>query len=520
MPRSISPRYLKKLYIATAFLEGMSVLVVEIAGARALAPFFGTSLNVWTAQITATLLFLAMGYGSGGFLSKRPRDRNLPTVFLLAGIWLVMFPFARVPVLDTASRVLGISGGSFLSSAILFGTPLLSLGAVSPLLVERLDKMGSGAGSAAGTLFFTNTMGGIVGGWLTALWLVPHVPLRLVLCGTGIMLVVIGVFWGPFLNGAKLGVSYSIPIAALALTLAAPQPTSTFEFNGLRAKISYARQSNLGLIQVLDIPDVGIRSLLLDGAVQGGQMSGASAYEFTEYQNFLSHRYHPEARSALLLGLGAGVLARELVGRGVEVTVVELEPRVGKVARAYFGLPDSVRLIYEDARTYLNRATEHYDLVFLDVFAGENVPWYLTTVEAISRIKGVLNPGGRLIVNTMTWAQGGSLGLQRLESAILENFEEARVFEERNMETVDRQVANAVVVAGTDLLPSPEPFPGTVLPWIRLKLEAILKSERPAQAVVRPGTDDWSDLDYADAEVRLTWRKIPISELGAKILGD
>ena len=45
---------MKRAILATAFLEGSSVLVVEIAGARALAPYFGSSLHVWTAQITAT----------------------------------------------------------------------------------------------------------------------------------------------------------------------------------------------------------------------------------------------------------------------------------------------------------------------------------------------------------------------------------------------------------------------------------------------------------------------------------
>src|SRR3954470_4930795 len=72
----------------TAFLEGASVIVVEIAGARALAPFFGTSLQVWTAQITVTLFFLAAGYGVGGLLAKRLRGATLPMLFALAGFWL------------------------------------------------------------------------------------------------------------------------------------------------------------------------------------------------------------------------------------------------------------------------------------------------------------------------------------------------------------------------------------------------------------------------------------------------
>ena len=517
-----NPRLLRKLFVITAFLEGISVLIVEIAGARALAPFYGTSLKVWTAQITATLLFLALGYWVGGWLSRKPGNLSLPMVFLSAGIWLVLFPLLRVFVLETTARALGIAGGSFISAMILFGVPLLSLGAVSPLLIERLGKFGTGAGSAAGTLFFTNTIGGLAGGWLTALWLIPHFPLRLVLSCTGILLVVIGAFWGAALKGIKPVVAGIIPLAAFIVMLATPSPAHTFTLYGSKAEIIYSKGSNLGLIQVMDMPDMATRSLLLDGAIQGGQMWGVSAYPFTEYQNYLSYLYHPRAKSALLLGLGAGILAKQLVRRGLEVTAVELEPAIGDVARRYFGLPGSVHLLYEDARTYLNRAGKtHFDLVFLDVYAGENIPWYLTTSEAMLLIKNILNPGGRLIINTMTWAKGTSLDLERLESVLMERFDDARVFlgpEAAGKE--GRKVTNAILVAGSDLSPTSEKFPGEVLPWIKPELEAVAKSVRKAKSTVRPRTDDWCDLDYVGADLKLAWRGIVISELGAKILGD
>ena len=515
------PTILRRLFITTAFLEGVAVLVVEIAGARALAPFYGSSLKVWTAQITATLLFLALGYWSGGLLSKKHRNLTLAVVFLLSGIWLVLFPILRIPVLETTAGVFGISGGSFASAVMLFGIPLLSLGAVSPLLIERLGRLGTAAGHAAGTLFFTNTMGGLAGGWLTALWLIPHFPLRLVLTGTGMILVVMGAFWGAALKGVKPLIAVALIAAALIVAIAAPAPARSFTLYGSRAVILYTKGSNLGLIQVMDMPDMGTRSLLLDGAIQGGQMRGVSAYPFSEYQNYLGYRYHPGAKRALVLGLGAGILAKQLVRRGLDVTAVELEPDIGNVARTYFGLPDSVRLIYEDARTYLNGAKERYDLVFLDVYAGESIPWYLTTLEAMALITRVLNPGGRLIINTMTWATGSSPDLERLESGLLHTFDQALVFTgSQAAGPKGQEVTNAILVAGSSLSPASGQFPGEVLPWIRPQLESIVKSIRPARSSVQPCTDDWNDLDYLGADLKLAWRSIVINELGAKILGD
>jgi spermidine synthase len=520
-----NPNVLKKLHVGTAFLEGISVLIIEIAGARALAPFYGSSLKVWTAQITATLLFLAIGYGVGGKLSKKQGAWGLPFVFVVAGAWLLLFPFIRGIVLEATSTFLGIAGGSFMSAVILYGPPLLTLGAVSPLLIERQDRLDAGAGSAAGTIFFTNTIGGLVGGWLAALVLIPHISLRLALAETGGVLICIGTAWWLLSNKYQK----SVKVVTLAILLPViffplyfmPKLAQDIRVSGFPAKILYAKNSSVGLIQVLDIPAIGIRSLLIDGAVQGGATRGVSAYPFTEYQNFLSHRFQPRAKSALLLGLGAGILANELVQRGVEVTAVELEPRVGEVARQYFGLPDTVHLFYEDARTYLNRATKRYDIVFLDVFAAENTPWYMMTTEAIKKIKKLLNQDGILVINSLAWLNRDSPDVVRLESALLESFADVRVFVSSFGEgEKGREVTNAVLVAGTKLVETREPFPNRVLPSIQYKLNDILKSMRPATAKVPPPTDDRNDLDYAGADMRLSVRKILVADMGSIVLGN
>ena len=62
---------LRLFLYATAMVTGAVVLVVEILGAKMLAPWFGSSHFVWTAQITITLLALAAGYYLGGWLADR-----------------------------------------------------------------------------------------------------------------------------------------------------------------------------------------------------------------------------------------------------------------------------------------------------------------------------------------------------------------------------------------------------------------------------------------------------------------
>ena len=128
-------------------------------------------------QITATLLFLALGYGLGGRLCRRG-PMTLPAVLWVAGGWLALYPLWRTALL-VSLHALGISLGAFLGLGR--GCSVrrsLCLGAVSPLLIQRLGQGGIEGGQAAGSLFLTNTLGGLAGGWLTALVLVPHVPLR------------------------------------------------------------------------------------------------------------------------------------------------------------------------------------------------------------------------------------------------------------------------------------------------------------------------------------------------------
>jgi len=507
--------------LITAFLEGLTVLVIEIAGARALAPFFGTSLYVWTATITATLLFLALGYGLGGRLSQRG-PMALPIVFWVAGAWLAAYPFWRGALLSALTG-LGVSVGAFVASAWLFGPPLTCLGAVSPLLIHRLGQDGVEGGRAAGSLFLTNTLGGLAGGWLTALVLLPMFPLRLVLAGAGAALVVIGGYWAK--REGKATPMVVLLVASAALAGFAPKPANklkSFLADGPVTRVTHRAQSATGLVQVLEVPGA-MRMMLIDGVVQGGMdlESGASRFPMSEYMSFLAHRYHPEAKTALLLGLGCGVLAKTMAKMGVEVTAVEIEKEVADASRKFFGLPDSVRIAVEDARTFVANDTKHYDVIVLDAYAGETSPWYLLTREGLTAIRDRLAPGGRMVVNCVTMANGQTEGLKRLEAGLLDVFGEALVFIEPRLPHEQQMLVNATLVAGKNLVASDKPYPGKPSRMVAPFLGDLRALEPlPARRGGHIDTDDHSSLDYVEGNVRLRWRDTVIAVLGPDILQD
>lgn len=494
--------------LATAFLEGLCVLLVEIVGARAMAPYFGTSLTVWTAQITATLLFLALGYRAGGQLSLRPSAWHLPLLFGTAGLWLILYRWVRVPLMTALATNLGIAGGSFASASALFGLPLLCLGAVSPVIIAAIDRSRPGAGSAAGTLFFTNTLGGLAGGWATAFLVIPFLSVTAAITATGGVLLTLALFWvgrqrsvGAAVAGVVAGIASS---AVLLAPLVGPLSEALHMI-----RVVYEGESSVGTLQVVDRGFAGQRALLLDGVTQNeiNTENGRSLTPFANYLDALSQRFAPNAKRALVVGLGAGALPRMLAGRGVEVLAVDIDPRIEEVARRYFGLPDAVRVEIADGRTFLHRDRGRYDIVILDVFAGETVPWHLTTVEAFRAIAAHLAPGGHLLINTVTTAAGDSAGLARLEAALLQVFPEVMVFVGAAGDEGEGALANATIVAGVDLERGASSAPPRD-PVAAETLQILLPRGRSGTARVAPPTDEWSDVDRADADLRARWRQL------------
>src|ERR1043165_6669827 len=134
----------------TAAVTGAAVMIVEILGAKMLAPYLGTSHFVWTAQIAVTLVALACGYYVGGRLADRSQNPGgLYRALLAAAGYLVLTVLICEPVaywcLDFKLAL-----GSLLASAILFFVPLALLAMTGPFLIRVVASSVAGVGSTAG----------------------------------------------------------------------------------------------------------------------------------------------------------------------------------------------------------------------------------------------------------------------------------------------------------------------------------------------------------------------------------
>src|SRR5579872_1235665 len=148
---------LRRYLFATVGLSGAAVLIVEILGAKMLAPYVGTSHFVWTAQIAVTLLALAAGYAFGGWVADRYSQlRVLYAALMAAGLWLCGAAWACEPIAFACLRF-RLALGSLLASAALFFVPLALMAMVGPLCVRRLTSSVSTLGQRVGNLSAIST---------------------------------------------------------------------------------------------------------------------------------------------------------------------------------------------------------------------------------------------------------------------------------------------------------------------------------------------------------------------------
>jgi spermidine synthase len=113
-----------------------------------------------------------------------------------------------------------------------------------------------------------------------------------------------------------------------------------------------------------------------------------------------------EVRSALILGLGAGTVARLLRERWPEVRIAgyELDPAVVRVATSFFNLDPQISVHIADARQAFT-GSEKFDLVVVDIYLGTEFPEFAKGKEFINEVMMLLLPGGQASFNRIEMPQ-------------------------------------------------------------------------------------------------------------------
>ncbi|KAG8945488.1 hypothetical protein FRC04_000773 [Tulasnella sp. 424] len=286
--------------------------------------------------------------------------------------------------------------------------------------------------------------------------------------------------------------------ASALFTTRTTRPCSTIQFPYSSGKDGQVRilaqtQSVTGLVQVAEELETGFRFMRCDHSLLGGVWIGEErigSLRTTRWDNppaggtdlegvklgdpiysafmlqdgmrlFERGPDVPEAKSALVIGLGAGIMARALDLLNITATVVEIDPAVHEYAYRFFNLtghppvprrdvdvspftisPRISQSHHMDARKYVEERAkfvksvkdedkdgQRYDYVVHDVFTGGSVPAHLFTKQMWDDVKTVMRPDGILAVNFAGYLVSDAS--RAILATLEESFEMCRIFHDR-----------------------------------------------------------------------------------------
>ena len=448
------------LMLSTNFASGASIMIVEIAGARLMAPIVGNSLYTWTALIGVVLVALAIGGWMGGHLADR-RDGRGSLALLLAFSAATVLLIPTVSLLSIA-RVssMGLISGPMLLSLILFSVPALLQGAVSPLATRIIsrDHQDKKVGLSAGLVNASGALGSFVGTLAAGFYLVPNFELQTIFGGVAVALSGIGIACGV----AYLRNQQRVPLLAKA-TVGAALLVSLVMYYGVDYRypdsVRLVRQTPYHQIRVVDFEDAegrSVRELVHDTAVQGYQYLDSNELP-RKYQRSwrLSDIYLPMGiESALFVGGGSFSIPKALKSQHPEasVTVVEIDPAVVETGYEWFALGDGPKIdvVSEDARRYLVSDNRTYDYIYLDAYNGiRQVPAHLVTKEFFALVQEHLNEQGVLMINLIGHVEQPYSGVfDAVYTTLSEIFDTVEVYVSSEGEQLLEEVMNLTIVAG------------------------------------------------------------------------
>jgi spermidine synthase len=423
---SFHPRKLSSLILTIlVFFAGIVTMSLEFSVSRLLIPVFGSSIYTWGSLIGVILAGLSLGYHIGGRLADKrdPSFVKFCSILFSTGLYVVFLPFITPLVLDiTASMTVATLENSrytsLLASFTLLIIPTFLLGIVSPYAVKLATKKLSKLGNTSGNLYSASTIGSIIGTFLTVFILIPAFEIRYIIFALGLQLILsslIGLRRKRFPN-ILAGVVVVFLLFTSNTLLAGVVHEPPHLHSGILVFEKETPYSHL------DVVDSGIhnniRTLYLNGFVHSKMYKDNPNELIATYTKYfpLGLIFNSDAKNVLFVGGGGFSGPKYFLNtyQNVSVDVVEIDPDVINVAKKYFNVSTStsnednqrLRIYNEDARNFLSKSSQKYDIIILDAFSKNYVPFHLMTLEFFQILYDKLEkPNGVIVSN-----QIGSLG--------------------------------------------------------------------------------------------------------------
>ncbi len=178
-------------------------------------------------------------------------------------------------------------------------------------------------------------------------------------------------------------------------------------------RIVHQVRSPFQLVTVVDTPH-GYRRLIFDGRLDGSdpiqsEMNLSKPRDLVLAYTRAMMAALPLAdhqRRILLIGLGGASMQKFLhdLLPGTVLETIEIDPEVVRIAREFFGFEthDNQVVHVHDGRAFIENSKKQYDIIFLDAYGPDSIPYSLATQEFLQAVQNRLSEGGVVCSNLLT----------------------------------------------------------------------------------------------------------------------
>jgi spermidine synthase len=364
-----------RFWLVAAFVSGFVTISTQVSWTRILTMIIGSSTYAFSIVVALFLIGLA---GGAWFIGRKDRTSKLRTTIMIVeaitaiSLLVSLFVLNKIPglLIELGLRLqvsswAGLIALQILSATLLIFVPALLMGMVMPLVLVWASNQIQGA-SRVGRTYAVNTVGAIVGAFVTGFVLIPKTSIRFtLLLAATLCLFVAALAFKPKAGRLEPAVGRVIaigltPVLVIVLFILAQSTAPNIH------KLLMYREGPTATVTVRQDQDVV--SLGINGRTNASDSNFDMPTQVMLGQ--LPMLIAPERNNGLIIGYATGVTVGAMLQSPIQsVTCVELEPATVEGSRFFEHvnnrpLDDSrTQLIIDDARTFLRVSPSRYDVI-------------------------------------------------------------------------------------------------------------------------------------------------------------
>jgi spermidine synthase len=434
-PAPAPPAGSKVVYLAIA-LSGLCALASEVVWTRWLSLMLGATVYAFSIILAVFLAGLGIGSTAGSLLARncaRPQTAlGWCQMLLAAGMaWAAYMLTCSLPYWPINPSLAASPWYTFQLDLVRCLWALLPAtvlwGASFPLALAAVAARGQDPGRLVGKVYAANTVGAILGALASSLILIRWAGTQntqRILIGLSAysgFVMLLSAFLSPKAGTlseespakpagwlAAFSILPALGVAVWLVLSVQPLPWRLVAHGrylptyGDDRELLYLGEGMNASVAVTKMYDNGVRNFHISGKIEA-----STDPQDMRLQRMLGHLpalIHPNPRSVLVVGCGAGITAGSFLTypEVTNVVICEIEPLIPTVIANYFKAENydvvhdpRVHIVYDDARHFVLTTHEKFDIITSDPIH----PWVkgaatLYTEDYFELCKQHLNPGG------------------------------------------------------------------------------------------------------------------------------